>query len=329
MQLDEVRALKAQWRAQHEARAYAEAPTRLDEALPWVALGVAPGARPGDYCVAVRLPAPSAQAHALLARWAEEARGEVDVRYLGTVRPASAVRAWVQAVRRPLAIGVSVSHVRGPAGTLGAFMRRRMQPAALFALSSGHVLARCGLARPGEAVLQPAAADGGELPDTVGSLGWSPPLLLLEANTADAALAELDAPAWPAAPGEIHMLGRLASPLPHRPAPGATVHKLGRTTGLTSGRITALELDELPVQYPVGLLRFDASIEVEGTDDTPCFAAAGDSGALVVDAGLHGVGLLFGASTHGSAYRGPAGQSLAYLHPLEAVLSAVDATLAT
>lgn len=328
MQLDDVRALKAQWRAQYEARLYEDRPGAQGQSLPWVALGVAPGAGPGDYRVAVRFPMPTAAVSAQLTQWASQARGELDLRYLGTLRAAAATVAWAQGVRRPLGIGVSVSHVRGPVGTLGAFVRRRADPGRLFALSSCHVLARSGVAVPGEAMLQPGATEGSAPDQTVGRLRIAVPLQLLEGNAVDAALVELDAAHWPEDTTLVHTLGRLTSALPQAALPGATVHKLGRSTGLTTGRISATELDELPVQFPVGLLRFEGQFEIEGADDTPCFASPGDSGALVVDDARRPTGLLFAISSHGSAYRGPAGQSLAYANPLAAVLAAVDGALA-
>lgn len=327
MHIDEVRALKTQWRAHYDQFMYADKPPAQADALPWMALGVAPGAQAGDYRVAVRCPSPSGAVSAQLARWSAQARGEIDVRYVGALRAAGTL-AWAQGLRRPLAIGVSVSHGRGPTGTLGAFVRRRADPGRLFALSCSHVLARSGLADAGEPMHQPGTSDVSGPERVVGRLRLSVPLRLLDDNTVDAALAEVDPAHWPEDAMLVHTLGRLNSALPQTATAGVTVHKLGAGTGLTTGRISAIELDELPVQFPVGLLRFQGQIEIEGADDTPCFATTGDSGALLVDDTRRPLGLLFAVSTHGASYRGPAGQSLAYANPLGAVLAAVDGALA-
>jgi hypothetical protein len=45
------------------------------------------------------------------------------------------------------------------------------------------------------------------------------------------------------------------------------VAKLGRTTGLTRGRVTAFEVDYVVVQCGMGLLRFDGQFEVEGVEN--------------------------------------------------------------
>lgn len=57
------------------------------------------------------------------------------------------------------------------------------------------------------------------------------------------------------------------------------VAKLGRTTGLTRGRVTAFEMDNVVVEYDAGNLRFDGQVEIEGVGQKP-FSDAGDSGSL-------------------------------------------------
>ena len=88
---------------------------------------------------------------------------------------------------------------------------------------------------------------------------------------------------------------------------GARVAKLGRTTGLTRGRVTAFELDNVTVNFDLGTLRFDNQVEVEGEGSAP-FSAGGDSGSLIVGEDLRGVALLFAGSDQGGAN----GQGLTY-----------------
>ncbi|OMC15787.1 hypothetical protein [Mycobacterium sp. SP-6446] len=93
------------------------------------------------------------------------------------------------------------------------------------------------------------------------------------------------------------------------------VVKVGRTTGLTHGRITAIEVDDVVVSFSTGLMRFDGQIEISGTDGCP-FSEGGDSGSLVIDsASRSGVGLLFA----GSEYGGPDGVGVTYANPLGVV----------
>ena len=80
------------------------------------------------------------------------------------------------------------------------------------------------------------------------------------------------------------------------------VRKIGRTTGVTRGRISAFEVDGLPVGYGTGVFTFDDQVEVEGV--LGLFSAGGDSGSLITTEGDPlGVGLLFAGSTTG----GPGG----------------------
>lgn len=104
---------------------------------------------------------------------------------------------------------------------------------------------------------------------------------------------------------------------------GLLVEKVGRTTGLTRGRISAIELDGLRVEYPVGTVSFDDQVEVTG-DGPGRFSAGGDSGSLVYARDvLRAAGLLFAGSERG----GPGGQGLTYCNPIGAVLDRLDVRL--
>ena len=94
--------------------------------------------------------------------------------------------------------------------------------------------------------------------------------------------------------------------------------KVGRTTGVTHGRVTAFELDNLVVEYDIGDLRFDDQIEIEGTGEKP-FSDGGDSGSLIVNSGREASALLFAGGDVG----GSNGKGLTYANPLPAVLEAL------
>ena len=102
---------------------------------------------------------------------------------------------------------------------------------------------------------------------------------------------------------------------------GDAVAKVGRTTGKTTGRVTAFELDRFIVEFDIGLLRFDDQIEIDGADEM--FSDGGDSGSLILDADRRAVALLFaGTETGGTGNLG-----LTYANPLHPVLDALNAEL--
>jgi hypothetical protein len=102
------------------------------------------------------------------------------------------------------------------------------------------------------------------------------------------------------------------------PEEAGRVAKLGRTTGLTRGSVTAFELDGLTVQYDRGALRFDGQVEVHA--DRGPFSQGGDSGSLIVaEDSRDAVALLFAGNEQG----------VTYANPMAAVLDALGATIAT
>jgi hypothetical protein len=284
------------------------------------AAGIA--ARPdGGYAVAIRLPADTSVADALV-DLAERFGDDLDVRTVGTIRPQRANPAGpdvsvLQSRQRPLYPGLSISHPDVTAGTLGGFVQHDGR---LHLLSNSHVLADSGLAAPGDAALQPGVADGGDPgADAVGVLAALVPFDSEQPNLMDVALAvvgddvDADPSAYPGGP----VTGVATDP----PADGL-VQKVGRTTGLTAGRVTAFEVDGITVEYDVGPLTFDNQIEIEGADDEP-FSDGGDSGSVIwTTTDRQAFGLLFAASATG----GSNGRGLTYANPLSVVLAELVAT---
>jgi len=117
-------------------------------------------------------------------------------------------------------------------------------------------------------------------------------------------------------------LGQLADLGPDFLDEGTRVAKVGRTTGITRGRVTAFELDNLVVGFDIGDLVFNNQIEIEGTG-TSAFSDGGDSGSLIVNRGRKAVGLLFAGSDQG----GSNDQGLTFANPLRAVLDALQVEL--
>jgi hypothetical protein len=136
------------------------------------------------------------------------------------------------------------------------------------------------------------------------------------ANRVDAAVAVVDAEV-PLEPGRLP-----GGPLEHDPVesddvePDERVEKVGRTTGYTVGRVSAVEVDGVAVQYDQDLYTFDDQIEIEGV--TGSFSAGGDSGSVIWrSADRAPLALLFAGSETG----GSAGGGLTFANPLATVLS--------
>jgi hypothetical protein len=166
----------------------------------------------------------------------------------------------------------------------------------VFVLSANHIFANTNRAFLDDPVLQPGRFDGGGAPqDEIATLFDFEPIEfggvenVIDAAIAVTTLEEVDnatpsdgygVPSWRTA----------------RPRPGMPVMKYGRTTGLTKGRIEAIDAT-VSVDYGVGVARFVRQILVTGEG----FAAGGDSGAaVVVDRGRGArkpVGLLFAGSS--------------------------------
>jgi hypothetical protein len=198
-------------------------------------------------------------------------------------------------------------------GTLGALIEDSTHRQYL--LSNNHVLARSDQASVGEAIVQPGLIDNNCTPSgagisTIATLtGWLP--LNSRSTNADAAIAAVAARSIDPT-GSILEFGTRQPDGVLAPAPPGisstngkgeaatlemTVAKSGRTTGLTCGGITAVDLD-VTVDYfhdcaetqPYLTKTFTSQLAVSGNS----FSDAGDSGALLVDtANAEPVGLFF------------------------------------
>jgi hypothetical protein len=281
---------------------------------PRIAVGIAP-AGSGRARVAVRLETPGDRA--LLPELPRAARDEVELRVIGRVlAPPGAAPTASQGHVRPLRPGLSIAHCSVTAGTLGGFVRSGDR---LAVLSNNHVLAASGTAAVGDPVLQPGPVDGGSAADRVAELSGFVPLRADAPNLADAAVAVLDdgVDADPSAvPG-----GPLSDAVVQAAEidPDEQVEKVGRTTGHTRGRISAVEVDGVVVQYDSCVRSFDDQIEIEGL--TGAFSGGGDSGSVIWrSADRAPLGLLFAGSTEG----GGAGGGVTFANPLTTVLAALD-----
>jgi len=285
------------------------------------ALGIT--ARPrNEYCLAVRLQHLSLVGSDLVATIRARAKGEVEVRYIGRVTGGVRRRAsglWYRQRQRPLLVGTSCGYLRDDlvmAGTLGCFVQRRLGGPPMI-LSNNHVLADEGRYARGGTIVQPGALDGGDpAKDRIAGLTSFVRLRRLpRANYVDAAVAQLGA-GIDFDPVELRGIGRLAGVAARSLDIGDEVHKVGRTTGARDGRVTAVEVDGLHVEYDTGIFRFDNQIEIEGRT-ARAFSTSGDSGSLIVNGELGAAALLFAGSDVG----GSGGRGLTYGNPIKAVVS--------
>lgn len=227
---------------------------------------------------------------------------------------------------RPAQPGVSIGHYLVSAGTLGAVVRDRRTKEKLI-LSNNHVLAnttngRDGRASIGDPIYQPGVYDGGNEAAKIGTLLRFVPIersqsevdcltgkgllwitntflkalrshyrvaILAErrqGNLVDAAVARPDDPAMVSE--EILEIGKVTGVAAVEL--GQKVWKSGRTSGVTSGKVTAVAVT---VQVEVGSNE-QAWFTDQVVSDLP--SRPGDSGSLVVDEQHRAVGLLFAGS---------------------------------
>ncbi|MGY1811783.1 hypothetical protein [Blastococcus sp. SYSU D00820] len=319
MHIDSARELKARLSTRLAGWPVPVSASSLGPGRPWFrpALGLAPGSA-GAARLAIRVALPD-DAEVLLAGLPASVRAEVDVRVIGPVRALTAPPPEVlQRRTRPLRPGVSVAHPTVTAGTLGGFVRLDGR---LAVLSNNHVLAASDAAAVGDPVLQPGPADGGVAADRIGTLTRFERFAAGLPNRVDAAVAVLD-PGVAAEPGAV----------PGGPLTGAVlaeddvdpddlVEKIGRTTGHTRGRVTAVEVDGVAVQYDDVVHTFDGQVEIEGLIGS--FSAGGDSGSVIWrSADRAPLGLLFAGSDVG----GSNGGGVTFAAPLATVLDVLDAT---
>ncbi len=263
----------------------------------------------GEHVLAIR----SSNEEAAL-EMAARVGGEADVKIL-RVR-ARVTPGWLESRRRPVEPGVQLNiQGAGFVGTLGAVVR---DARGLYGLSNSHVIADVGATPIGTAIGQPFG-DAGNL---IGVLDRHVPLSRSSPNLVDCALLRFNrVNVLPTFNGAL--MGNVQGVRAIGPEDlGGEVMKIGRTTGVRRGRITAVEVDGLSVDYgSAGVLRFNRQIEVSGGPAAD-FSAGGDSGSLIVRPDGFAVALLFAGGSDGT-------EDFTFGNPLDLVLAALGVTLAT
>lgn len=283
-------------------------------AKPRISLGVAPAPQPGQFRLAVR----ARSERDLPPDVAEDLRrataGEVDILFTGPVEVKPAEPGNVTSY---LAVGASVGHYRCRAGTVG-FFGRRVTDGLYGIVSNNHILAAGDEGRDRDEILHPAVADQGRRPqNVVGLLSGDYPRLRGQVAQVDCAFAVL-VQGVSFDPRPLGFAQRLLETwIP--PELQLDVAKVGRSTGLTQGRVSAFDLEVFHIDYGFGPVPFAGQVEIRSTS-TSSFSQPGDSGALVFSIPqLHPMGLVFAGTPRG----------LTYANPINAVLSALGVTIVT
>jgi hypothetical protein len=247
----------------------------------------------------------------------------------GTIISASAFALPVcnqtETLTRPIQMGVSGGSFKARikngksfeccGGTLGSLVvdKRGID----FILSNNHVLARTNKGGAGDRIVQPGLEDTTPTActqvtaDTVAKTSKRNTLTFGKhsANHIDAAIAEIVSGDVDT-DGDILNIGPISATTDDPPALSQPVQKMGRTTCLTTGTVTAINVKALGIAYPQecnggkgGVANFVKQILVTATPST-IFSLPGDSGSLVVTNNTSGcpqaVGLLFAANPDGT-----------------------------
>ena len=236
------------------------------------------------------------------------------------------------ALTRPIPLGISGGNNNGfikrrngsikgcVSGTLGSMVQDASNDQ--FILSNNHVLADINKATPGQLIVQPGLADAACVQSPSNAVATFSNAIKLRfgghKNFVDAALAAVE-------PGqvspEILFIGPIASSVISAPSIGMLVEKMGRTTCLTGGSISALDA-HLLVNYSETakphLASFVNQFAVTGTKGN--FGGPGDSGSLIVtqEDCPQAVALLFAGTADGS---------ITFANPISEVLSRLSVSM--
>ncbi|MBV8545315.1 MAG: hypothetical protein JO093_11025 [Acidobacteria bacterium] len=249
----------------------------------------------GSFGIAVRIQELSSEDNPMIAAIIERhGASNVDVRVTGIIQALA-----VKDVNRPLIIGCSCAHTDVNIGTLGCCVQKNGKT---YLLSNNHVFGNSNIAQPGDAILQPSSTDH-PLSDLVAATFVEfVKLDIAKANRVDAAIAEM-------AEGincDTRTILGFPKPLADAAAglPIGTVHKLGRSTDLTSGTISASGL--IPVTVNIGGADYDFVDQIEITSPAAHpFSMKGDSGSVVFNDDGALVGLLFSGNEKTTTYANP------------------------
>lgn len=196
--------------------------------------------------------------------------------------------------KRPAPGGYSVGHLKVTAGSIGLPLVRKDGLDML--LTNTHIAAPHYAAevKQGDAIVQPGIYDYGDpATDRIGALFSWIPIEADKDNQVDGALVHT-------LPGLVDFRIEGSPQVYERigaPSLGQMVIKTGRTTGLTRGKVTAIDMAVL-VRYTDTLMPlFTGQIEIEPESPHPAYILGGDSGSITLsEDGREAIGLNFAGS---------------------------------
>lgn len=298
----------------HPARSYGpgmrKTRTNTGEPLP-IALGIGHTKNPGDFRLAVRIQDSDPTRYAqIIEKINERAKGETDIEMVedASVRHSAANPSQMAQKFRPLLLGssVSIDEENAITGSIGLFPFSKAWNQRVL-LSCAHVLDRVPSSSRRN-IVQPGMVDNPGPGDVVGRLISSAPIKFDgTVNGIDAAIAGVELPpntlvnsVLDYRTNKSYLITDVA--LPPVPTPGCPsgplVHKLGRSTGFTSGRVRADSIRRTKIDYGGKHAIFSGFVEIVNEAPRFPFSDRGDSGSIVFDDTGTACGLVFSGGSH-------------------------------
>ena len=195
---------------------------------------------------------------------------------------------------RPIEGGISIAPINEPfAGTLGCFLQRITGGSKqIFALSNNHVMADVNRLPVGTSIVQPGPEVAQSAPEDVfAALSAFIPLQFPQTrldpviNLFDAAIAIVSNETLIKKSAMFGISNY--SPKVSVAVPGMRVIKSGRTTGVTTGIVSATRVNGVQVNYGSGnspvIATFNDTITIVSDDPDKPFSLPGDSGSVILD----------------------------------------------
>lgn len=268
-----------------------------------------------DYQLELRLQRPGGKAQKQAEQYKDQAKGEANIEIIPLVEIPSRTAALenkeatspLRTSKRPLHIGLSVGPSSGGSGTLGAFVVD--EEGTEYIMSNNHVFSMMGQLKKSEPIYQPGSSDQRLLrdSDSIASLFDSIVLAKNRRNSIDCSIAALiedmdhdlnTIPTGLGYPMDGEPIVAVESIGDVELGKDEAMCKIGRTTGFTEGRLSAVALDNVTVRTPIGNLIFDNLLEITWPSTKQPFSLPGDSGSLVfTKKGRLGIGLHFAGGT--------------------------------
>ncbi|MGW6778963.1 hypothetical protein ACWF50_13080 [Brucella pseudogrignonensis] len=203
----------------------------------------------------------------------------------------------------------------------------------IFGLTNNHVSGACNNAMPGLPILAPGPLDATETACDPFAIGRHSRLLPINDGIPENIDISVN---WDASLLSLCDANRVTSmqgtyydtpSVVREPKPSSIVKKVGRTTGLTKGKIVAQAACPIPVDYLVneyGVKKkvfFETVYIVEGENGQP-FSRPGDSGSLVVSQDENGI-----MESVGLVFAGNEQRALSFILPLPAILDKLNVSV--